>query len=131
MAIAPTRSTLARTVKDGGEAAVSTARRTPGPVKAAGLAAAGLAGGLALGSHTTGRREPLAFLGRSRRTVLGLPIGRERPAVVAARAVAQLARASDDVHELRRQLEQANRQSPVEVLLSGLTHRRGANRAEH
>jgi hypothetical protein len=124
-------------VKGGGEAVASTARRTPGPVRAAGFAAAGLAGGLALGSRVAGRRR---FL--SRRTVLGIPIGREPAAVAAARALAgstlrladagrHVSRTADDIHELRHHLEQANRQSPIEVLLNGLTHRRGANRAEH
>ena len=38
--------------REGGEAVASTARRTPGPVRAAGFAAAGLAGGLALGARS-------------------------------------------------------------------------------
>jgi hypothetical protein len=134
-----TDTTLARraaaTVKEGGEAVASTARRTSGPVRAAGFAAAGLAGGLALGSRVARRRSPLRFLRPARRTVLGMPIGRERAAVAAARRLAgagkHVARTAEDVHELRRHLEQANRQSPIEVLLNGLTHRRGANRAEH
>ena len=122
-------TTLARraaaTVKGGGEAVTSTARRTSGPVRAAGFAAAGLAG------ETV---EGLAAV-EVRRTVLGMPIGRERAAIAAARRLAgagrHVARTADDIHELRRHLEQANRQSPIEVLLNGLTHRRGANRAEH
>jgi len=71
-----------------------------------------------------------------------VPVGREPASVTAAKALADGARklvvasrpltnAADDVQEVRKQLEQANRQSPVEVLLSGLTHRRGAHRDEH
>jgi hypothetical protein len=37
---------------------------------------------------------------------------------------------TDDVREIREQLDKANRQSPVEVLLDGLTHRRGSHRNE-
>ena len=37
---------------------------------------------------------------------------------------------TDDVRQIREQLDQANRQSPVEVLLNGLTHRRGAHKHE-
>ena len=37
---------------------------------------------------------------------------------------------TDDVHKIREELEQANRRSPVEVLLDGLTHRRGAHKRE-
>jgi hypothetical protein len=126
-------------LKGGSEAVASTARRTPGPVRAAGFAAAGLAGGLALGSRVAARRS---FLSLPRRTVLGIPIGREPTAVAAARALVDgtrrladagkhVSRTAEDIHELRQHLDQANRQSPIEVLLNGLTHRRGAHRAEH
>ena len=121
------------------EAATATARRTAGPAKAAALAAAGLAGGLAVGARLQPKRHGL--LPGRRRRVLGVPVGREPASVTAAKAFADgakrlvaatrpVAAATDDVHELRRQLEQANRRSPVEVLLDGLTHRRGAHRAE-
>ena len=145
MAATETGTTLARSAaakaKEGGEAVASTARRNSGPLQAAGFAAAGLAGGLALGSRVGARRKPLSFLS-PRRTVLGIAIGREPAAVAAARALADGTRrladvgkhvsgTAEDIHELRRHLEQANRQSPIEVLLNGLTHRRGANRAEH
>jgi len=107
------------------------AGRAKGPMVAAGATAAGLAGGLALGAR----------LGGKRRKVLGLPIGRKRGLVQAAEAFAEVARqlgsarrqaakVGDDVHEIRDQLDKANRQSPVEVLLDGLTHRRGAHKRE-
>jgi len=120
------------------DAAVATARRTPAPARAAALAAAGLAGGLAVGARLPRRR---GILPGRRRRVLGVPIGREPASLTAAKALAEgakrfaaatgpLAAAGDDVREVRRQLEQANRRSPVEVLLDGLTHRRGAHRLE-
>ena len=118
----------------------STARRTPGPARAAGLAAASLVGGVAVGVRLAPRRRGL-LPGRQRR-LLGVPIGREPAAVIAGKALADgarrlvvatrpLASAADDVQEVREQLEQANRQSPIEVLLNGLTHRRGAHRSEN
>jgi hypothetical protein len=83
---------------------------------AAGAAAAGLAGGLAIGAR----------LGRKRSRAHALADGLRR-------AVATMDKASgaaEDVRSLRQQLESLNRRSPVEVLLDGLTHRRGAHRAE-
>jgi hypothetical protein len=125
----------AEKVKEGGEAVASTARRTPGPLRAVGFAAAGLAGGLAIGARIAPRRKPLGFLPHSCRTVLGMPVGRASASVAAARALAgagrRASRTAEDIHEIREHLEQANRQSPIEVLLNGLTHRRGAHRTEH
>lgn len=123
------------------EKGVAIVRRTPPPARAAGLAAAGLAGGLALGARVGARRRSPSLLRRRRRTVLGIPVGREPAALAAARTMAgatrrladaggRVSRTAEDVHEVRRQLELSNRQSPVEVLLNGLTHRRGAARAE-
>jgi hypothetical protein len=134
MAATKTRSTTSRngsgpsTVGSTVEKVASKAKR---PVLTAGATAAGLAGGLALGTR----------LGSKRRKILGLPIGRKRPLVQAAEAVTGLARelgkarsqasgVTDDVREIRDQVNKANRQSPVEVLLDGLTHRRGAHKRE-
>jgi hypothetical protein len=125
-----TRSTASRngSAPSTVEKVASKAKR---PVLTAGATAAGLAGGLALGAR----------LGSKRRKILGLPIGRKRGLVQAAEAVADVARelgkarnqaaaVTDDVREIRDQVNQANRQSPVEVLLDGLTHRRGAHKRE-
>jgi hypothetical protein len=117
----------------------STARRTSGPARAAALAAASLAGGVAVGAALTPNRRRL--LPGRRRRVLGVPVGREPASMTAAKALVDgarrlvvatrpLASAADDIHHVRGQLEQANRQSPIEVLLDSLTHRRGAHRAE-
>ena len=45
-------------------------------------------------------------------------------------ATSQVSATADDVRQIREQLDKANRQSPVEVLLDGLTHRRGAHKRE-
>jgi hypothetical protein len=115
--------------KDAGNSVASVAKSAKGPAIAAGVTAAGLAGGLALGAR----------LGSGRRKVLGLPLGRKRPMVRAAEALAKVAKelgsaggkaaaTTEEVREVRDQLERVNRQSPVEVLLDGLTHRRGAHK---
>jgi hypothetical protein len=117
--------------KDAGNSVASVAKSAKGPAIAAGVTAAGLAGGLALGAR----------LGSGRRKVLGLPLGRKRPMVRAAEALAKVAKelgsaggkaaaTTEEVREVRDQLERVNRQSPVEVLLDGLTHRRGAHKRE-
>ena len=92
---------------------------------------AGLAGGLVLGAR----------MGSNRRKVLGLPVGRKRPVVRAAEALGKVAlelssaagkatATAGDVRQIREQLDRTNRRSPVEVLLDGLTHRRGAHKRE-
>jgi hypothetical protein len=117
--------------KEAGESAAGAAKRVRTPLLAAGATAAGLAGGLALGAR----------MGAGRKRVLGLPIGRKSGLTKAAEALGQLARelgsasaqaatATDDVHQIKEELGRANRQSPVEVLLDGLTHRRGAHKRE-
>ena len=45
-------------------------------------------------------------------------------------ASGRAAATTDEVRQVREELEQVNRRSPVEVLLDGLTHRRGAHRRE-
>jgi hypothetical protein len=88
-----------------------------GPAVTAGATLAGLAGGYALGSWKASRA----------------PSG-TRAAVRLAQGLGSLASevasAGGDLRELRRQLKQMNRRSPVEVLLDGLTHRRGAHKNE-
>jgi hypothetical protein len=86
------------------------------PALAAGAAAAGLAGGLWLGSRIgTGllvRRRSGSALARA---------GAKRLAT----GVVKAAHTADDIHAIREQLENANRRSPIEVVLDGLTHRPG------
>ena len=110
------------------------ARGARGPIVAAGAAAAGLAGGLAIGSRRGGMLTP-------RRRLLGMPIGRKSAALRTFEvlrdgakhlnaATSQISGTTEDVREIREQLDKVNRKSPLEVVLDGLTHRRGAHRRE-
>ena len=92
----------------------------PKPALAGGAAAAaaGLAAGTALGAILRAHRRP-------RMMGVPLPRGQEvkdgaRQAVRAGRWLYEL---QTDVQLLREQAQQSRRQSPVEVLLSGLTAR--------
>jgi hypothetical protein len=112
--------------------ALTKAKDAGGPLLTAGAAALGLAGGVALGARLNGSRR----LGR-RRAVLGVPLGRKSALETlgeAAREIGQATRrlsdSTDEVRQVREQLEQLNRRSPVEVLLDGLTHRRGGHKRE-
>lgn len=123
--------------KQAGESMTEVAGRAKGPLAAAGLTAAAVAGGYVLG-RAGGKRAGLL---PRRRKLLGLRIGPktglERTADVLEKladslgsAAGQAAATTDDVRQIREELEQVNRQSPVEVLLDGLTHRRGAHKRE-
>jgi hypothetical protein len=76
-----------------------------------------------------------------RRKVLGVPLGRKsglqttvemlgKAAQGLGSASRQVSATTEDIQQVREELERANRQSPVEVLLNGLTHRRGAHKHE-
>ncbi len=123
--------------REAGESVTEAAGRAKGPLVAAGATAAALAGGFALGRAGSKR----AGLLPRRQKVLGLRVGPktgiERMADVLEQladglgsAAGKAASATDDVQKIREGLEQANRRSPIEVLLDGLTHRRGAHRRE-
>jgi hypothetical protein len=123
--------------KEAGDAVVSATRRVRGPA----LVAAGLAGGLAIGSRKGGKRRGLGGLLAPQRKVLGIPVGRKSGVVAAAEVLGKAAKelgsatdrlsgTTDDVREIREQLERVNRKSPLEVVLDGLTHRRGAHKHE-
>ena len=101
---------------------------------AAGATAAGLAGGLALGSRMTSKPAGLGALLRPRRTVLGMPVGRRSGLIKSAQALGTVASemsaarrqasvATDDIHQIREHLKRENRRSPIEVVLDALTHR--------
>jgi hypothetical protein len=107
--------------------ALTKAKDAGGPLLTAGAAALGLAGGVALGARLNG----------GRRRVLGVPLRRKSALETLGEAARQLASAANsvsssanEVREVREQLERLNRRSPVEVLLDGLTHRRGAHKVE-
>jgi hypothetical protein len=125
-----------------GDSITTVARTAKGPMLAAGATAAGLAAGLALGSRATSKRRGLGALLAPQRKVLGVPIGTRKSGVVRttealgkvarelSSATSQVSAATDEVRQIREQLDKANRQSPLEVLLDGLTHRRGAHKRE-
>ena len=127
--------------KDTGHSLATAARRTRGPMITAGATAAGLAGGLVLGSRTTSKRGGVAGLLAPQRTVLGVPVGRKKGVARTAKALGQVARelssatkqvsaTTDEVRQVREELEKTTRRSPIEVVLDGLTHRRGAHGRE-
>jgi hypothetical protein len=146
MASARTRATAspngsvaksAAKAKRAGESVTDAAGRAKRPLAAAGLTMAALAGGFALG-RAGGQSHGLL---PRRRKVLGMAIGPktgferttdvlEKLAAGLGAAAGRAASTTDDVQKIREELEQANRQSPVEVLLDGLTHRRGAHKRE-
>jgi hypothetical protein len=105
-----------RTNSNGGVAA--TAQRLPRPAVAGGAAAAGLAAGTALGVVLRAHRRP---------RVMGLPMPRGKEVREGARQAVRAGRwlyeVQTDVNLLREQAQQSRRQSPIEVLLSGLTSR--------
>lgn len=127
--------------KDAGAAVTTVARSARGPALSAGAAAAGLVGGFALGSHLGTRRRGLSGLVARRPKVLGVPLGRKtglqktvetlgRATRELGAATRQVSSATDEIRQVREQLDQANRRSPIEVVLDGLTHRRGAHKDE-
>ena len=97
----------------------TAAKKAKAPLVAGGAAAAGLAAGTVLGSKLRANR---------RSHVLGVPLPRRSElksgAKHAARAGQWVAGMQADVRAVRAQAEQSQRQSPIEVLLSGLTSRR-------
>jgi hypothetical protein len=107
--------------KEAGETVSSAARKAKGPLIAAGAGAAGLAGGLVLGSGMARRRKSAVF-------TVGRALG--RTARELASATHRVTETGDEVRQVREQLDRVNRQSPVEVLLDALTHRRGAHKRE-
>jgi hypothetical protein len=93
-------------------------QRLPRPAVAGGAAAAGLAAGTALGVVLRAHRRP---------RLMGLPLPRGKEIKEGARQAVRAGRwlyeVQTDVNLLREQAQQTRRQSPIEVLLSGLTSR--------
>ena len=124
-----------------GRAESSAVTKAKAPMLTAGVTAAGLAGGLLLGSRTRSKRRGVAALLAPQRKILGMPVGRRTGAGRTARALGRVARelssatnqvsaTTDEVRQLREELEKTTRRSPIEVVLDGLTHRRGAHKRE-
>jgi hypothetical protein len=126
--VAATRTTpsvngtgVAAKAKGAGDSVATAVRSAKRPTVVAGAAAAGLAGGLALGSRMPWRRRTTLERVADAAAQLARELGSARK---------QVAATTNDVHQIREQLDKANRQSPVEVVLDGLTHRRGAHKRE-
>jgi hypothetical protein len=151
MAATKTRSTQAANgssapsavakAKDTGDSIATAAHKAKGPMLTAGATAAGLAGGLVLGSRARSKSRGVTALLAPQRRVLGVPVGRKNGVVWTAKALGDVARelssasnqvsaATDEVRQVREELEKTTRRSPIEVLLDGLTHRRGAHKRE-
>jgi hypothetical protein len=126
------RQTVANGAQQTGHAIGDAASKAKAPALAGGAALAGMMGGMAIASRA------------GRRRVLGIPVpGTRRPLVqikprrkgVAkdvvkaagkmGRAGGQMAELAGEVRMAREQLERPRRRSPIEVVLEGLTSRRG------
>lgn len=114
------RTAVGDTVKDVGGTAAAAARRARGPMVAAGAAAAGLAGGLAIGSRLGARH-------RQGGALRAAELLRDSAKHIGS-ATSRASRTTDDIRAIREQLEKVNSRSPLEVALDGLTHRRGVHR---
>ena len=114
-------SSVVEKAQGAGDSVVSAARRARTPALTLGAMAAGVAGGMALGSRMSARRKSGLVLAAEALRDVARELGS---------ATSQVTGTADDVRELKEHLDRANRQSPVEVLLDGLTHRRGAHKAE-
>ena len=134
-------STAVAKAKETGEFVATAARKAKTPMLTAGATAAGLAGGLLVGSRARSKPRGVTALLAPQRKVLGVPVGRKNGVVRTAKALGQVARelssasnqvsaATNEVRQVREELEKTTRRSPIEVLLDGLTHRRGAHKRE-
>jgi hypothetical protein len=130
-----TKDSLASGAKTAGNALGGAAQKAKGPALAGGAALVGLAGGLAiarggrrrvLGVPVPGSRRPLVKISTPRSTrakVRGKDLMKAAGEVGSAgRRVGELA---GEVRMVREQMDAKRRRSPVEVVLEGLTSRRG------
>jgi uncharacterized protein YcfJ len=121
MAATKTRARSGSRSNGAGPAVADAARKANKPALAAGAAVAGLAGGLVVGSRLgTGT----GLLVRRRSTTALAIAGAKR----LGKTVVRASQTADDIHAIREQLEQANKRSPIEVVLDGLTHRPGSGK---
>jgi len=105
----------ARDRRSGAAGVPDAVRRARGPAAAAAGVVGGLALGTAVGARLRSHRRP---------HLLGMPLPRSRELRSVARAGRRLYELESDVRALREQADSARRQSPIEVVLSALTSRR-------
>jgi hypothetical protein len=112
------RSSRSSANRSSGASAKRKIAKAKTPLVAGGAAAAGLATGTALGALLRGSRRPRA---------LGVPLPRGNEMKAGAKKAVSAGRwlydMETDLRLLREHAEHSRRQSPIEVLLSGLTSR--------
>jgi len=113
-------STAKQAASDAGRSIGKAASKAKTPLLAGGAAVAGAAGGLALGARAARKSKGV------RRPKVKI---RSRDLARAARDVGQfgmdVGQLASELRKNREQANGANRRSPVEVVLDGLTHRGG------
>jgi hypothetical protein len=127
-AVASARETVVGGAQNAGQAVGSAANAAKVPAVAGGAALAGLVGGMAiarggrrrvLGVPVPGTRRPLVKInGRGSGTKQLMKTGR------------QMAELAVEVRQARQQLATDRKRSPIEVVLDGLTARRGGDAAK-
>ena len=136
-AVRDTVSTGAQSIANGaqqtGHAIGEAASKAKGPALTGGAALAGLVGGMAiaargdrrkvLGVPIPGTRRPLVQIKAPRRNNVGKDV--VKAAGRMGKAGGQMAELASEVRMAREQLERPRRRSPIEVVLEGLTSRRG------
>jgi hypothetical protein len=136
-AVRQTVSSGAQTVSSGaqqtGHAIGDAASKAKGPALAGGAALAGMVGGMAIASRAgrrrvlgipvPGTRRPLVKINSPRRTHVAKDV--VKAAGKMGKAGGQMAELASEVRMAREQLDRPRRRSPVEVVLEGLTSRRG------
>jgi hypothetical protein len=136
-AVRETVSSGAHTVASGaqqtGHAIGEAASKAKGPALTGGAALAGLVGGMAiaarggrrrvLGVPIPGTRRPLVQIKTPKRNTVGKDV--VKAAGKMGKAGGQMAELASEVRMAREQLDSRRRRSPIEVVLEGLTARRG------
>jgi len=128
-----TKEAVAGGAQSAGQAIGTVAGKAKGPALAGGAALAGLVGGMAiaarggrrrvLGVPVPGTRRPLVKIKTPRRN--GVTKDVVKAAGEMGNAGRQMAELAAEVRLARQQLHSGRRRSPVEVVLEGLTARRG------
>ena len=116
-----------------GHAIGEAASKAKGPALTGGAAVAGLVGGMAiaarggrrkvLGIPVPGTRRPLVQIKTPKRNTVGKDV--VKAAGKMGKAGGQMAELASEVRQARAQLDSKQRRSPIEVVLEGLTSRRG------